>query len=173
MRLFSLLISTSSSTLFQFSISKDNIFNYGTLWNHFILQWWNKHSHSQTHEDLLLALTVTTTKWCKSLAFIHRFMVVTTSLTALSKKRAPLKHFLIGMDCATPSLTNVNVISFWWHIAHYPSHLQAIIFAPTNVKISLIPTLVYLQQMNVITQSKTIRKVRYCMFPLALNLPLP
>ena len=96
-------------------------------------------------------------------AFIHIFTTATTSFTStLSRKHAPLSHFLIGMDRATPFLIDINVTGFWWHIAHCTSHLQAIIFAPTNVKISLIPTLVYLQQLNVITQSRTIRKVRYC-----------
>ncbi|KAG4387146.1 hypothetical protein GLYMA_11G192933v4 [Glycine max] len=64
MCLFSMLISASSSTLFRFFTSKDNTSNYGTLWNHLILQWWNKHLHSQTHEDSLLALTGAATKWC-------------------------------------------------------------------------------------------------------------
>jgi len=43
----------------------------------------------------------------------------TTSLTsALSRKRASLTHFLTGTDRAAPSLTDVNVTGFWWHIAH-------------------------------------------------------
>ncbi|KAL2946580.1 hypothetical protein AAZX31_20G021200 [Glycine max] len=25
-----------------------SILNYGILWNHLILQWWNKHLHSQS-----------------------------------------------------------------------------------------------------------------------------